>query len=409
MNLSQICISEVSETTVISQSSPLRLALIANRFQKNDGQGRVNYEIASAALNSGHHLTLLTAHCASELSQHPNATLVNIGCEKLPTQLARNFAFASDSAHWLRKHRWKVDLVQANGFITWEPCDIVAAHFVHSSWMRSPYYPFGSSMKPYMLYQRSFSFLNSRWERTAFRSARHIIAVSEVVAEDVIDLGVSRERVEVIYNGVDTEEFFPGAAERLSFHLPDGVPMAVFVGDIRTPRKNIGTLLQAMVKVPSLHLAVAGTVEGSPAPMLARTLGIESRVHFLGKTDRIPALMRSVDLFCFPSRYEAHPLVVLEAMASGLPIVISRNVGSVKSFGESFAVLDNPDDAKALANILNDLLASPVRRAEMGRVVREKAMLVRWSETVAKYLLTYERLRMRKQRIAISGNGIENG
>jgi glycosyltransferase involved in cell wall biosynthesis len=171
--------------------------------------------------------------------------------------------------------------------------------------------------------------------------------------------------------------------------------MAVFVGDIRSPRKNLGTLLQAMVKTPDLHLAVAGNVSGSPAPEQARALGIADRVHFLGKTPRIPALMRSVDLFCFPSRYEAHPLVVLEAMASGLPVVISRNVGSVKSFGDTFAVLEDPDDHNTLAVLLNDLLASPERRLAMALASRERALAVNWSKTVEAYLRTYMRLRPR--------------
>jgi glycosyltransferase involved in cell wall biosynthesis len=232
------------------------------------------------------------------------------------------------------------------------------------------------------------------WEKRAFRSARHIIAVSEIVAADVAALGVSPERIEVIYNGVDTEEFQPGLSERASFNLPEGMPMAIFVGDIRSPRKNLKTLLEAMVQTPGLHLAVAGDANGSPAPGMARSLGLAGRVHFLGKTARVPALMRSVDLFVFPSRYEAHPLVVLEAMASGLPVVISRNVGSVKSFGETFAVLEDPDDSTALAGILNDLLNSPERRAEMSRASRERALAANWSRTVTAYLRAYERLRL---------------
>ncbi|GGH09252.1 glycosyltransferase family 4 protein [Silvibacterium dinghuense] len=385
----------VTDATVFlaSTAAPLRLAIVANRFEKNDGQGRVNYEVARAALESGVKLTLVTAHCAEEIASHPNATVVKVGRENWPTRLAKNLGFASDSAAWLRKHRTEFDLVQANGFITWEPCDIVAAHFVHTSWMRSPYYPFRNWLKPYELYQRTYSQLNSIWEKGAFRSARHIIAVSEIVAADVAALGVPPSQIEVIYNGVDTDEFRPGASARASFGLPEGVPMLLFVGDIRTPRKNLGTILRALQNLPDVHLAVAGTVNGSPAPAQARSLGIADRVHFLGKTSRTPALMRSVDLFCFPSRYEAHPLVVLEAMASALPIVISRNVGSVKSFGETFAVLDNPDDHEALAAILNSLLASPERRAFMSQASRERALTVNWSETVAAYLRTYERLR----------------
>jgi glycosyltransferase involved in cell wall biosynthesis len=190
-------------------SRPLRLVLVANRHQYNDGQGRVNYEVALAALNSGMKVTLLTAYCADEIANHPNAHFVHIGKEQLPTQFLRNLAFANESARWLREHRGEFDLVQANGFVTWESCDIVTAHFVHTSFAKSPYYPFARSLRPYALYQRVFTALNARWERRAFHTAKHIIAVSDAVAEDVRQLGVPSERVEVIYNGVDIDEFSP--------------------------------------------------------------------------------------------------------------------------------------------------------------------------------------------------------
>jgi glycosyltransferase involved in cell wall biosynthesis len=374
---------------------PLRLAIVSHRFQKNDGQGRVNYEVARAALDHGIRLTLVAEHCAEDLAAHPNIRVVRVNLDSAPTQLGRNLVFAFRSARWLRAHREEFDLIQANGFVTWEACDIVAAHFVHSSWIKSLHYPFKRSMKPYDLYQLSYTWLNSKWERKAFGSARRVIAVSEVVADDVTSLGMPADRTEVIYNGVDTMEFCPGPAERASFGLPENVPMAVFVGDIRTPRKNLGTLLEALVHTPGLHLAVAGKTEGSPAPEQARRLGLEGRVHFLGMTKRIPALMRSVDLFCFPSRYEAHPLVVLEAMASGLPVVISSNVGSVKSFGKNFLVIQDPDDPLEIALILRGLLADPDRRARLSAAVREQALALSWSETVAAYLRTYSELRRR--------------
>jgi glycosyltransferase involved in cell wall biosynthesis len=373
-----------------SLSTHLRLVLVANRHQYNDGQGRVNYEVALAALNRGMKVTLLTAYCAEEIANHPNAQFVRIGKENLPTQLLRNLAFARESARWLRKHRGEFDLVQANGFITWESCDIVTAHFVHTAWAKSPYFPYGGSLRPYALYQRLFTALNARWEKVAFKAAKHVIAVSEVVARDVQSLGVPPERIEVIYNGVNTHEFYPGASERVSFGLPELVPMALFVGDIRSPRKNIQTLLQALRRIPHLHLAVAGDTRRSPAPGLAKTLNIADRVHFLGKTPRIAALMRSVDLFVFPSLYEAHPLVVLEAMASGLPVVLSKNIGSVKSYGALFEVVVDPEDAAVLAASISKVLDSMERREGMARMARQRALSLNWSKTAEAYLQTYE-------------------
>lgn len=372
-----------------SQLPSLRLAMIANRFQRHDGQGRVNYEVALAALDAGMRVTLLSAFCADELAAHPNATLIPIGNESLPTQLLRNLAFARHSATWLKQHRREFDLIQANGFITWEPCDIVTAHFVHTAWAKNEHYPYRGSLRPYDLYQRTFTSLNARWERHAFRTARQIIAVSEVVAADVRALSVDGKCIEVIYNGVDTDEFCPGREERASFSLPAVVPLALFVGDIKSPRKNLETLLRAMQTTPALHLAVAGDAKGSPAPELAKKIGVADRVHFLGKTKRVAALMRSVDFFVFPSLYEAHPLVVLEAMASALPIVISKNVGSVGSFGELFEVLDDPESVSDLAAVMNKLLDDPERRSHMGARARERSLSLSWSETAGRYLETY--------------------
>src|ERR1700722_6916972 len=286
---------------------PSPIPFISHRFPQNDGQGRVNYEVAKAALERGHHVTVLATSCAPDIAAHPRARFVQIGKDGLPTELLRNLVFANGSARWLRRHRQELDLVQANGFVTWEPCDVVAAHFVHAAWAKSSWYPF-RSLKPYSLYQRLYTTLNCGWEKEAFQRARRVIAVSKLLVQELADIGVERARIEVVWNGVDTEQFHPGRAARGAFGLPLDVPIGLFVGDIRTPRKNLDTVMRAMRSVPEMTLAVAGAVERSPYPAVARALGVEKRVYFLDKVTTMPLLMRSVDIFVFPSRYEAHPL-----------------------------------------------------------------------------------------------------
>ena len=383
--------------------SNLRLALIAHRFAPNDGMGRVNYELARAALDRGAHVSLLCGHCSEELISHPNATIVFLGNESLPTQLLRNVAYANATAKWLKQHRGEFDLVQANGSGTWAQCDVVSAHFVHTSWAKNEFYPFRSSSKPSALYQRLYTQLNARWEREAYVNATKVIAVSEVVRQDLVDLGIPANKVEVIYNGVDTVEFAPGPSERASFGLPETYLLALFVGDIKSPRKNLSTLLTALVNVPDMHLAVAGETKGSSAPELAEKLGIAARVHFVGKTKRVGALMRSCDLFVFPSRYEAHPLVVLEAMASALPIILSKSVGSVGSFREYVSVLEDPDDARSLAALMNELAASPERRMQMGANSRQRALGLGWAQTTEAYFRVFESVVHERSPVTVPG------
>lgn len=375
---------------MIQERSPLRIAMIAHRFQRSDGQGLVNYEVARAALEAGHSVTLVTAFCAEDLARHPNVQLVQAGKEDLPTQLLRNLAFACQTTWWLRRHREEYNLVQENGFVTWEPCDVVAAHFVHSSWIKSRYFPFPSwSMSAYALYQRLFTWLNARWERQAFHAARLVIAVSPVVAEQVMALDVPVDKIRVVYNGVDTDEFHPGQEERESFGLPPRVPVALFVGEIRTPRKNLDTLLRAMCELPTLHLAVAADVTDSDMPALAKELGLTERVHFLGKSSRIAALMRSVDLFVLPSRYEAHPLVVMEAMASALPIIVSGTFGAANFLADAGRILMDADDTAEVAGCVRELLDSPALRLELGAKAQQRALGMQWSHTAAGYLDLY--------------------
>jgi glycosyltransferase involved in cell wall biosynthesis len=367
-----------------------RLALVSHKVQQNDGQGRVNYEVVKAALASGYRVTVLATSCADEIANHPNGQFVKIGNDRLPTELLRNVVFAFESARWIRTHRGEFDLIQANGFVTWEPCDIVAAHFVHTAWGKSGYYPF-NSMKPLDLYQRLYTALNSRWEQRAFTRAGKVISVSRLLVPELLALGVKRENIEVIQNGVDVEQFHPGQPQRESFGLPVQVPMAIFVGDIRTPRKNLGSVLRALVGVPSLHLAVAGGVQGSPYPAMAESLGVAARVHFLDRVSRIPELMRSVDFFAFPSHYEAHPLVLLEAMASGLPSVVSGTFGAEHFLGNSGVILSDPDDIAELIEVMAAFISDPVEMRRMSLAGRTQALNLSWDAMAASYLEIYRR------------------
>ncbi len=377
------------------QSHPIRLAILSHRFQRNDGQGRVNFEVANAALQSGYHVTIVATTCSEELRSHSNCRFVKIGNEQLPTELLRNLVYAQGSAKWLRAHRHEFDIVKANGFVTWEPCDIVAAHFVHAAWGTSRSYPF-RNLRPYSLYQRLYTLLNIRWEKEAFTRAKRVIAVARPLVHELVDIGVQRDNIDVIWNGVDTRQFHPGASHRQSFGFSSEPKLALFVGDIKTPRKNLDTLLRAMRHVPDVSLVVAGAVERSPYPALAQQLGVDQRVHFLGQVKAIDLLMRSVDMFVLPSRYEAHPLVLLEAMASGLPSIVSGTFGAGEFISGGGFILDDPDDDEALAVHMRTLAADPVLRSSMGAAGRRRALEMQWSTMADQYLRIFEDLIGRK-------------
>jgi glycosyltransferase involved in cell wall biosynthesis len=376
----------------------VKIGIVTHKVAKGDGQGRVNYEIAQAALRYGHQVVLIASQVAPELDSHPCACWVPVPVARWPTELVRNQVFAWRSFRWLRRYSQQLDVVHVNGFITWADSDVNAAHFVHSSWLRSPVHSIRLRQNPYSIYQGLYTVCNAFLERRAYRCARVVVAVSEKIRNELVDISVSDKRIRVIPNGVDLQEFSPGPADRRDLGLPGEVPLALFVGDIKTPRKNLDTVLHALVEVPELHLAVVGSTAGSTFPELATRLSVAPRVHFLGYRQDMSQLMRAADLFIFPSRYEAAPLVVLEAMASGLPIVTAKTaVATDLVSAECGTVVDDPNDTRAIVRGLEWLVQDPERRKRMGQAARSIVEQYSWQQMSDRYLLLYEEIAKHKE------------
>ncbi len=371
----------------------MKLCIVTHKIKKGDGQGRVNYEVAQEAIRRGYQLTLLASEVAPELLENSAVNWISIPVEGYPSEFIRNFIFAKKSAAWLDKNRGNLDLIKVNGAITMSAADVNAVHFVHSSWWRSPVHISRSRKDFYGLYQWLFTAANSYWEKQAFSQAKSIIAVSEKVAKELVSIGVPRQKIRVIVNGVDLQEFTPGVTSRSLLGLPENVNLALFAGDIRISRKNLDTVLHALVKVPELHLAVVGGTQDSPYPAMAKALNISERVHFLGYRHDMPQIQRASDLFVFPSRYEPFGLVVIEAMASGLPVITATTTGAADLLNpDSGIVLEDCDDVEALAHALQLLDSDRSLRQQMGKVARTIAEQHSWSTMAQTYLNIFEEL-----------------
>jgi len=378
----------------------VKICIVTHTLKKGDGQGRVNYEVAKEVIRRGHHLTLLASEIAPELQNNSQVNWIEIPVQRFPTEFIRNLVFAKKSADWLQKYRADLDLVKVNGAITMTSADVNAVHFVHSSWLRSPVHISRTRRDAYGLYQWLYTAINAHWEKQAFQKAQVVVAVSEKVAQELVKIGVPRSQIQVIVNGVDLEEFTPGVSDVFCaiagcqiWQLPENVPLALFAGDIRTTRKNLDTVLYALTKVPDLHLVVVGNPEGSPFPQLAASLGLNERVHFLGYRRDIAAIMRAVDLFVFPSRYEACTLVLLEALASGLPVITATATGGAELVTpECGMVLSNSDDIDALVAALSSLVNDRALMQQMGKAARSIAEQHSWMTMAQTYVDLFEEL-----------------
>ena len=380
----------------------MKLCIVTHSVIKGDGQGRVNYEVTQEALERGHQVTLIASRVAPELKENHQVNWVPISVKGLPTELLRNLLFAWQSSNWLKKHRSQLDLVKANGAITWAKGEVNAVHFVHTSWLKfaakktellSSKNLFNPRQIFYNFYQWFYTSLNSRWEKKAFQQAKAIVAVSNKVGQDLLEIGVPPGSIRVIANGVDLQEFAPGSSDRQIWDLPQEVPLALFAGDIRIQRKNLDTVLHALVKVPALHLAVAGITEGSPYLELASSLGLDKRVHFLGYRQDVPQLMKAADFLVFPSRYEPFGLVVIEAMATGIPVITASSTGAADLVKpEAGIVISDPEDVKALTEALQTLTSYPELRNKMGQAARTIAEQHSWKFMAQHYVDLFEEI-----------------
>ena len=366
----------------------MRFGIVTRYLGFNDGQGRVNYEIAHEAALQGYEVLVFSEQVDTRIFGIGKVRAITLPPPRwLPSRLLRDQLFAFRSMIEVKRRRNRCDALLVNGFVTWCKSDINSIHFVHASWQASLDRSVKARSRVRGLYTRIYVALNVHLERWALRHSNRIVAVSSSVSRELEQIGVPRPIIEIIVNGVDTDEFRPGASERAVFGTEDAATLALFAGDITTTRKNLDVVLRALLLAPDISLAVAGRLEGSPYPTLAKSMGLDHRVYFLGFQADMPRLMRSADFFLLPSKYEPFGLVVLEAMASGLPVLTSKEAGIAPLIDQDVGqVLDDPDDASTLASWMQSLAADPERRRRMGARARRVAEAHSWKAMSRSYV-----------------------
>ena len=210
-------------------------------------------------------------------------------------------------------------------------------------------------------------------QRAITRLVHRYLAVSEGVRDAVVEqLGWPMNKIHVVPNGVDAGPPAPLDAElRASLAGSDDRPVVLVAARLHE-QKGHTYLLRAMAEVPEAVLVIAGEgPERTSLVELAGHLGIADRTRFLGHRHDVPSLLAAADLVVLPSLYEGLPLVLLEAMAAGQAVVVTRipGVDEVVSDGVDAVVVD-PADAEQLACALRQLLADQTRRARLGAAAR---------------------------------------
>ena len=286
--------------------------------------------------------------------------------------------------------------------------DVITAQSCHKAWFRSSL----GELSPLQIafWRKLFNpvhYVTILIETIQYKPGRFqkIAAVGGCVKRELQEqYGIPPEKIEVIYNGVDTDEFKPAPTDDqrvvlrkkncAAWGCPESSTILLFAAN-EFRRKGLWTILVAMAKLREVpfHLVVAGRDSQLPFLSMISKMGLDGRVTFLGPVRDMANFYRAGDIFVFPTRYEPFGMVVLEAMSSGLPSITSRLAGVAETMhhGSDGILLDKPDSPDEVAAALSSLLPIETRK-RMAEAARTTALRLSWDNISASYDRLYANL-----------------
>jgi glycosyltransferase involved in cell wall biosynthesis len=342
------------------------------------GMERQSEQMIRRLLEAGHRVTVVCR--SNELAPHERLEVVHVPCPLRPASLALPLFFVLAGALVARHRR---GLVHSTGAIIPNRVDLSTVHYCHTVGVNAVA---GSrarrTSRSYRLNSAVTDWLSVAFERWCYRPSRvrRLVPVSTGV-EAELRAHFPGVPVSTVPNGVDADVFRPDPAARAALRARVGARpetrLALFAGG-DWERKGLRFAVDAVTRTPGWELVVAG--DGDPAPHA------RDGVHFLGRVDDMPPVYAGADAFVFPTAYEAFPLVVLEAAASGLPVVSGRVNGVVDLIEDGVSGFLVERDGRAIADRLARVTP------EMGVRAREAALRYSWAAMGEGYLQVYREL-----------------
>jgi len=349
----------------------MKIAIVRQRYTPYGGAERFVARAIKALQERAVDVTLITRHWQGQESFNV------VSCNPFYLgRLWRDWGFARSVCRQVRGSDYH--LVQSHERIAC--CDVYrAGDGVHREWLaqrrRVMDLPgrLGLLANPYHHYVLGA-------ERRLFASSRlkAVICNSYMVRGEIqTHFGVPDHKLHVVHSGVDTSAYSPQLAEqhrapvRRQWGIPEDAPLLLFVGS-GFERKGLPAALAALRHLAGdTHLLVVGKDKKLAAFQRGvRQQGLEARVHFAGAQRDVKPFYGAADAFVLPTLYDPFPNAVLEAMASGLPALISNKCGAVdivkhETNGWICDALDIGSIARGL-----ELLCSPGQRSAMGEAAR---------------------------------------
>jgi glycosyltransferase involved in cell wall biosynthesis len=351
------------------------------------GIGIHAHQMSTRQAQLGHEVTVLTLNQRKMPKQEWNNGYFVVRCPSLFTICGNSFA-PSLLAEIL-KRRKNIDIIHAHSHLFFSTNLCVLSRLLHSAPLIITNHGLISASAP--------EWLNNLYTNTistaTFHIADHIICYTDTEKKNIERLGIDNKKISVIHNGVDTNYFTP-----FPVFKPEGRKQIVWVGRY-VPGKGVDYLIEAFSivrkKIPETHLTLVGDGPEKAAIMeMIRKMDLQSSVTLVPYLDNaeLPMLYRQSDVFVLPSIMEGVPRTLLEAMACGIPFVIT-DLPHLRHIAEGAGVLAPPRDPIHLADSILGVLGDSDLSRKMGRKGRERMETgYSWDDTVNKTILVYKKV-----------------
>lgn len=247
------------------------------------------------------------------------------------------------------------------------------------------------------------------WTKISVKKASHIITISKNTEKDLIkEYGVSGNKITVAYPGYDREKFSPPSqikavkVDGIKKKYKTGDNYIIYIGTIQ-PRKNLIKLIEAFSKIEinNLKLVIVGKTQGlgKQGWMFEETLNapkrfrIEDKVLFTGfvPTQELPYLLTGSLAFILPSLYEGFGIPVLEAMATGTPVLVS-NVSSLPEVVGKAGLMFDPRSSTQIEQAIRTIVSDSNLRQKYSKLALKRAKKFSWQKMARETLKVFEKV-----------------
>ena len=379
------------------------------------GTGAYVYYLSNELLKNGYQIHVVTgSNQTQDIQVNPQLDVSFLKIPKMP--IIKSFLLAANSNRKLNSVRNTAHIDITHPQLPLTPNFAVPPNFgktlvctVHSTWKGEaeairgePYSRLNANEK----FLVSFNWFLRFFEEGMLARARKIIAVSHFTKWELTNYyKIPAHKIQVIHNGVDIKKFQPAVDKRkvkVAMGLnPDDLAI-VSVGRLYA-RKGLFTLIESMPdiikKFPKAKFIISGKGQSDEMHKLnahAERLGVRGNIVFTGYTpDReLPKLYQAADVFAFSTFYEHHPFAVLEALATGLPVV-TTTVGGIPETIDSGknGYLVEPFNPRQFSEKILHLLENPAEAQEMGKKARQTVeQQLDWRIVVKEAMKVYDKV-----------------